>query len=212
MLSAVAHDLRTPLTALRVRVEMVEDDETRLGMSASLSEMQHMIEGTLTYARGVGRAEDSQDVDLSVFLEDLGEFDEQQLCVDAGEPLSLNIRPLAMKRAIRNLVENARRYGGGAQISWIREGRTAKISVSDRGPGIPDEELEQVFQPFYRIERSRSLETGGHGLGLSIAKAIILEHGGTISLQNREEGGLKATISLPLKAWAGPRVDTFHYK
>jgi len=115
-----------------------------------------------------------------------------------GPSTAARIRPLAVRRAVRNLVENATRYGDGATVGWHRAGDDLVIEVTDHGPGIPEEELEEVFAPFHRLETSRSLETGGHGLGLAIARAIVRGHGGDIRLENRAEGGLKASILIPL--------------
>ncbi len=200
MLAALGHDLRSPLTAMRVRAEMVDDDETRDSLVASVEEMQGMVDATLTFARGLTGAEQPETVNLHAFLDALradmpGGFD-----LDPGPRIEVRLRPNAIRRALRNLIENANRYGGGASIRWQRREGTLVLTVEDRGPGIPADELEKVFDPFYRLEASRSLETGGHGLGLSIARTIVQAHGGDITLSNRETGGLRAAISIPLAA------------
>ena len=111
---------------------------------------------------------------------------------------SLPLKPSAIRRAFRNLIENAIRYGSEAHVSWKINDRYVEINIDDKGQGIPEADLEAVFSPYVRLETSRSLNTGGHGLGLSIARSIVLEHGGTISLFNRPEGGLRAHVRLPL--------------
>nr|MDA3858755.1 ATP-binding protein [Roseovarius sp.] len=122
-------------------------------------------------------------------------LDAFQLEPDA--PLRIRLRPQAMRRALRNIIENAVRYGGGAEVSYAREYDRALIRVRDHGPGIPDAELDEVFEPFYRVETSRSRETGGAGLGLSIARSILRAQGGDITLQNHPEGGLLVQLDLP---------------
>lgn len=200
LLAALGHDLRSPLTALRVRAEMVEETETRLGLVSSIEEMQDMVEATLTFARGLTGSEPAESVDVCDFLAALrqdmvGAFD-----LGTGPELVARLRPNAVRRALRNLIENALRYGGTARVSWSAQSGELGITVDDDGPGIPENELERVFDPFYRLETSRSMETGGHGLGLSIARTIARAHGGDIILENRERGGLRATLHLPLAA------------
>ena len=196
MLAALAHDLRSPLTALRVRAEMVDDRDTRASLVASSEEMQQMVDATLDFAKGVGHHEDVQLIDLRDLIADKGSV---KLHVSGKGPLFATVKPNAMRRALRNLVENALRYGKEARISWDIEGGKVAIYVDDEGPGIPSEQLEAVFGPYVRLETSRSKDTGGHGLGLSIARSIIFEHGGTIELTNRAEGGLRAKVTLPVE-------------
>lgn len=198
MLAALGHDLRSPLTAMRVRAEMVDDDETRDSLVASVEEMHGMVDATLTFARGLTGAEQPETIDLHDFLDAMradtpGGFD-----LEAGPTIEARLRPNAIRRALRNVIENANRYGGGASVTWYRRGDTLVLTVDDRGPGIPRDKLEKVFDPFYRLEESRSLETGGHGLGLSIARTIVQAHGGDIVLENREQGGLRAAVAIPL--------------
>ena len=198
LLAALGHDLRSPLTALRVRAEMVDESETRLGLIASIEEMQDMVEATLTFARGLTGSEPAEPVEIGAFLASLrddmvGGFD-----LTDGPRLTTRLKPNALRRALRNLIENAQRYGGTARVSWHEDRGELSIIVDDDGPGIPEAELERVFDPFYRLETSRSLETGGHGLGLSIARTIARAHGGDIHLENREGRGLRATLAIPL--------------
>jgi signal transduction histidine kinase len=198
ILAAVSHDLRSPLTAMRFDAELVEDEETRESLIASIDEMQTMAEATLNFAEGLAGREPSDVVDVSDWLETLADNKATPFELTGGPSMTVRIRPLALRRAVRNLVENATRYGGSATVGWHRGGDDLVIEVTDHGPGIPEEELEEVFAPFHRLEASRSLETGGHGLGLAIARAIVRGHGGDIRLENRAEGGLKASIFIPL--------------
>lgn len=198
VLAALGHDLRSPLTAMRVHSEMVEEDETRESLVATVEEMQSMVEATLTFAKGLSGNEPMQDVDLQSFLEALRGDMVVPFVLSDGPEITVRLRPNAIRRALRNVIENAVRYGGSATLGWISAEGEIEISVIDRGPGIPTAELERVFDPFFRLEESRSLETGGHGLGLSIARSILRAQGGEISLANHPDGGLIATIRLPV--------------
>ncbi len=200
LLAALGHDLRSPLTAMRVRVEMVDDEETRDRLVASIEEMQEMVQSTLSFARGMVTAEDSQATDFEAFLRellaDMGQTD-QRPTLETEPGLWVQIKPVAMRRALRNVIENALRYGGKADLSAKRDGTNVRLTIADSGPGIPEADLERVFDPFVRVEKSRNLETGGTGLGLSIARTVIHAHGGEITLANRPQGGLIVTITLP---------------
>lgn len=198
VLAALGHDLRSPLTAMRVHSEMVEEDETRESLVATVEEMQSMVEATLTFAKGLSGNEPMQDVDLQSFLEALRGDMVVPFVLSDGPEVTVRLRPNAIRRALRNVIENAVRYGGSATLGWISADGEIEISVTDRGPGIPTAELERVFDPFVRLEESRSLETGGHGLGLSIARSILRAQGGEISLANHPDRGLTATIRLPV--------------
>ncbi len=198
MLAALAHDLRSPLTALRVHAEMVDDPETRKGIAASLDEMQHMAEATLAYARGVGQDEELHRVDLGTYLADIQEATGSTITLKPGPATMVQVKPKALRRALRNLIENATRYGGSVEIDGEQSGEVLVISISDRGPGIADDDLERVFDPYVRLEESRSRDTGGIGLGLSIARSIIRGHGGDLRLVNRAGCGLTARVDLPV--------------
>lgn len=201
MLAALGHDLRSPITALRLRAEMVDDDETRERMTATLDEMQDMVETTLAYARGVTTDEPAQPIELGPLLSDLvAEVSETGALVRL-EPIpdvTMRLRRTPIRRAFRNILENAQRYGGGATVRLNLDGPVVRIVVSDNGPGIAPDAIEHVFDPFVRLESSRSRETGGTGLGLSIARSILRVHGGDVTLANRPEGGLDAVIVLPV--------------
>lgn len=203
LLAALGHDLRSPLTALRVQIEMIDNVEERNHLIRSVEEMSTMIESTLTFARGMVGTEDT----ITISLGDLFSELENEFAVIRNEPvkifidspeLDVRIKPIAIKRAIRNLIENALRYGNTADIQCSKHSNEVIIDINDDGPGIPQEHLERVFDPFYRIEKSRSLETGGHGLGLAIVRTIVRAHGGEVTLANRHEGGLTARVTIPL--------------
>ena len=200
MLAAIGHDLRTPITSLKLRAELLEDDEARAKITATLEEMQQMIEATLAFVREDAVAEPSQTVDLSALIativddySDLG----NNVRFAGSQRLPYRRRPTSLRRAITNLVENAIRYGERARVSLTLESGGPVIAIQDRGPGIPPERINDVFQPFVRLEVSRSRSTGGVGLGLSIARSIVLAHGGELVLSNIPTGGLRAEIRLP---------------
>ena len=207
MLAAISHDLRTPITSLRLRAEFIDDDENREKMIATLDEMAAMTEATLAFARDEAVSEPREAVDLVAVLESLA-GDQSDMGHDVRlmapgadaetAPVTLPCRPMALKRALRNLIENAVRYAGAARISLETGQREVIIRVEDDGPGIPEDRMGDVFEPFVRLETSRSGETGGIGLGLAIARSLIHAHGGTVTLTNRPEGGLTATVTLPL--------------
>ena len=200
MLGAIGHDLRTPLAALRVRVESVEDEANAARMADTIVDMDRTLDDILSLAR-VGRsAEPPTEVDLSALVdavvEDFRDLGADVRFDDPGR-LTLRLRGSPMRRAVRNLIENAVKYGGGAEVRIEPGPAQAAVVVEDRGPGIPPDRLADVFDPFTRLETSRNRETGGIGLGLALARAIVREMGGEIALANREGGGLRATITLP---------------
>jgi signal transduction histidine kinase len=204
MLAAIGHDLRSPLTALRVRTEMVDDDETRERLSASIDEMQGMLDATLAYARGVNSAETPDRQEAGALLEAVNRSLLVPATLEPGPEAWVSVRPLALRRALRNLIENAQRYGGAARARHDIRGDLVEIRIADDGPGIPDDQLEQVFAPFHRLDQSRSRDTGGHGLGLPIARSILRAHGGDVVLSNAPGGGLFATVTLPLAGSGQP--------
>ena len=200
LLAALGHDLRSPLTAMRVRAEMVDEDETRESLVASIEEMQEMVNATLAFARGMASSEAYETVDLGAYLKQLQADMIDGFTLDTANSISVRLRPQSVRRALRNIIENAQRYGGGADVTFRHDAEYAEIRVADNGPGIPETELEQVFEPFFRLEKSRSRETGGTGLGLAIARTLVRAHGGDVALTNRAEGGLFVTVTLPLEA------------
>jgi len=199
MLAAIGHDLRTPLTSLRLRAEFVTDEETREKLLGTVEEMQTMTEATLAFAREDASGETTRAVDFPALLEslcaDLADLGWNVNVAETG-PMPYRCRPDALRRALRNLIENAVRYGGEARVALAQTADGLEITIDDNGPGIPDQDLERVFQPFVRLEHSRNRETGGVGLGLSIARSIVRAHGGDVLLANRPDG-LRATIRLP---------------
>nr|WP_243748786.1 ATP-binding protein [Pseudomaricurvus alcaniphilus] len=201
MLAALSHDLRTPMTSMRLRLELMPPSEERDKLIASLEEMQQMAEATLSFVRQAGDQEALQKVDLNALLgslcDDLAALEQPVNYADTGAQ-TLMCRPVSLKRALRNLIENAVRYGGAADVSLKRQGNSLVVAVRDSGPGIPEAEMEAVFDPFYRLESSRNRETGGMGLGLSIARQIIHSHGGQLTLTNTHPG-LKVSVSLPVQ-------------
>ena len=199
MLAALSHDLRSPLTAMRLRIEMLDETEDSVRLKALVEEMQAMVEATLEFARGVAKTEPSAMVDLRAMLSELAnDVGGDRASLAASSPVIATVRPHALNRALRNLIDNAVRYGGAAEASLTQEPGFAVITVADRGPGLPEDQLEAVFEPFVRLEASRNRDTGGAGLGLAIARTIIQAHGGTIELHNRAGGGLNAVVRLPL--------------
>ena len=200
MLAAVSHDLRTPITSLRLHAEFVEDGEVRAKIVAALDEMQRMAEDTLAFIREDMRREGTRTVDLPALVDsvaaDLVDLGHDIAVADRGRVL-VACRPVALRRALRNLLENACEYGDRASVRIVADGDQVRVVIEDEGTGIAQADLERVFEPFVRIEESRSPDTGGSGLGLAIARSIVRGHGGDIRLENRGVGGLRATISLP---------------
>ena len=199
-LAAVSHDLRTPLTRMRLRAELVDDETLRAQIGADIDDMQAMVESTLDYLRGLRDSEPVQEIDIEALLASLV-ADEQAL----ERPVLLE--PLAaapfagrlsvLRRALANLVDNAVKYGGVARVRVEDDAGVLRISVEDDGPGIPEEALASVVEPYVRLETSRSRATGGVGLGLAIARDAARLHGGELELRNRDGGGLAATLALP---------------
>jgi signal transduction histidine kinase len=200
VLAAMSHDLKTPLTRLRLQVEtQIEDPSLQARFGKELDEMESMVRGALGLFRGLNDEEPLEPIDIDRLLETIcSEFVEMDKCVVLeGRALRpVPGKPQALKRCVTNLVSNAVNFGGRARI-LVRDGAQLEISVCDEGPGIPPEELETVFEPFYRLESSRSRDTGGTGLGLSIARDVAQAHGGSLVLLNRPEGGLEARLTLP---------------
>ena len=206
LLTAIGHDLRTPITRLKLRAEFVEDDEQRGKMLADLEELEAMVSATLAFGRDARTTEPVASLDLAellrTVLDETGDTRPDaatRLAYEGPPHLTVQGRPLALKRAFANLVSNAVSYGGSARITLNPPaGRMVVIEVEDDGPGIPPGELERVFEPFHRGEPSRNRETGGVGLGLPIARNIMRAHGGDVALSNRPMSGVRATVTLPV--------------
>lgn len=204
VLGAMSHDLKTPITRMRLRAEMLDDPEARSRFIRDLESMQQMVDSTLDYMRGLSEGGEALSaVDLNALIASLGED-----AREAGHAVSITgvlARPVpgraqALRRCLQNLLDNALVYGQRADVSLREEGRSVSIAIADQGPGIPEAELEKVFDPFYRVEGSRNRNTGGSGLGLAIARNIAQAHGGALSLRNRAQGGLEALLVLPRAA------------
>ncbi len=201
MLGAIGHDLRTPLASLRVRTESVEDEGERARMSETIEEMNRMLEDILSLARAGRGAEEPQKVDLSALADAVVED-----FIELGSPVDLaeseravaHVRPRQIRRALRNLIENAIVYGDHAHVSVAREEGVIRLIVADNGPGIAEERMDEMMEPFTRLEGSRNRETGGAGLGLALVRAIMAEHGGSLRLANRAGGGLEASLVIPV--------------
>ncbi|MGE4061997.1 MAG: ATP-binding protein [Rhodospirillaceae bacterium] len=203
MLGAISHDLRTPITGLRLRAELVDDDENRDRMLAIIDELHHLTEATLALAREDSILERTDRVDVTSLVEsiadDLSDVGMDVSCtVERG--VTVCCRPFSLRRAIRNLAENGVKYGKRSRITLNTTEKYVRILIDDDGPGIPEDQLEKALLPFVRLEGSRSRETGGAGLGLAITRSIVLNHGGDLRLANRREGGLRAEILLPRDA------------
>jgi signal transduction histidine kinase len=198
--TAMSHDLKTPLTRLRLRAEMLEDEALRAKFAKDVEEMETMVAQTLDFMRDASAQEALQPVDAMALLESL-QTDYQdtgnRVEIEGSIARPYTGRPLALRRCLTNLVDNAIRYGGRATIKAEDAADRLTLRVLDDGPGIAEQELEQAFEPFFRGEASRSRETGGTGLGLGIARNIARAHGGDLQLRNRPEGGLEAILTLP---------------
>jgi signal transduction histidine kinase len=201
MVAAMSHDLRTPLTRLRLRAEFIEDREQRRRMLADLDSMGDMIDSTLAFVRDDAQREPRMLVDLGALVEGVCEnANDAGGTVDFSPQRGVDVlgRPNAISRAVANLIDNAVKYGGTARAALRREAGRVVVIVDDDGPGIPAEERENVFAPFYRLERSRNRDTGGAGLGLAVARTVAREHGGDVTLYNIDGGGLRARLELPV--------------
>lgn len=200
MLAAISHDLRTPIASLWLRAEMVEDGELRNAMVRTISDMGRMVDATLAFSRDDALAQDSGALDLSEMVRALADDHGvlgRDVTVTSPATVPFQGRPLALRRALDNLVENAVRYGDRARISLERADDLIRILVDDDGPGVPPDRIEEMFVPFARLEGSRNADTGGTGLGLAITRSAIRAHGGDVVLANRTGGGLRAEVTLP---------------
>jgi signal transduction histidine kinase len=206
LLTAIGHDLRTPITRLKLRAEYMEDEEQRLKMLADLDEMEAMVAATLAFGQNIATSEAVVRMDLATLLRTI--LDEaadgdpehaEALSYSGPEHLPVQARPLSLKRALTNLIANALKYGDAARVNLsLSQPKFVQINIEDNGPGIAPQDADIVFEPFRRLETSRNRETGGSGLGLAIARNIIRAHGGDITLGNLANKGLRATVTLPV--------------
>ncbi len=204
VLGAMSHDLKTPITRMRLRAEMLDDAELKTRFIRDLDAMQEMVGSALDYMRGLSDGgEELSPIDLDALISSLKQDAEEAghaVTVAGKSPGTVMGRAQALKRCLQNLLDNALAYGQRADITVREEGRTVNVAIADCGPGIPESDIERVFDPFYRVEDSRNRNSGGSGLGLSIARNIAQAHGGAVRLRNRPQGGLEATLVLPWSA------------
>ena len=209
MLAAISHDLRTPIMRMRLRAECVENDLEREKMMADLDEMEAIVSSTLSFAREDANYEANIIIDLVAVL--------RRICADLADVgldvsfggygrLPFFCRPTSLRRAFTNIIENAVKYGRRARVKLVPSAHSIAIQIDDDGPGIPEAEQEKVFQPFYRLERSRNRATGGTGLGLPVARTVARAHGGDVILSNRKGGGLRVIVTLPRHSWTAKEV------
>lgn len=200
ILAGVSHDLRTPLTRMKLQLAMLGETDERENLEADVTEMERMVEGYLAFARGEG-SEQPQPTDISSLLRDLV----TQMRRDGGvidlhveQAMTLPLRPEIMRRCLTNLISNAQRHGEHVSIRAGPRESAIEITIDDDGPGIPPERRKEVFRPFFRLEQSRNPETGGVGLGLTIARDVVRNHGGDLTLEDAPGGGLRARVWLPV--------------
>jgi len=200
MLAGVSHDLRTPLTRMKLQLEMLDDSEAAADLKSDVAEMEHMLEGYLAFARGEG-AEQPQPTNLSALLLEVAAQARRKgggVDLHTEGEITIPLRPSAFKRCMTNLVDNAIRYAEHVSVRAGHRGDAVEITIDDDGPGIPETERNDVFKPFYRVESSRNPGTGGIGLGLTIARDVIRGHGGDIDLSESPVGGLRVSVRIPL--------------
>lgn len=201
MLAAISHDLRTPLTKIRLRGEYITDRRQQTGLCQDVDSMQAMVDSALSFFRDDLRDEETTAFDFAQLLRTItDDYSDQgkEVPYTGPEHASFQGRPIALKRALTNLIDNAVRHGGSPEAELLCAGDRFSVLVRDKGPGIPDEMSELVFRPFYRLEPSRNRASGGVGLGLTSARTVIRGHGGDIVLRNRPSGGLEVEVTLPL--------------
>ncbi|MFJ2487635.1 sensor histidine kinase [Pseudomonas sp. NPDC087639] len=204
LLAAISHDLQTPITRMKLRAEFMDDSAERDKLCNDLGEMEHLVREGVAYARSIhGSTEESRRTNMDSFLESLV-FDYQDMDKDVQlvgkSAVVVDTRPHALRRVLVNLTDNALKFAGAAEV-WVEANKgSLSITVMDRGPGIAEAELTQVMEPFYRVENSRNRDTGGTGLGLAIAQQLAMALGGSLTLSNREGGGLCAELRIPLQS------------
>ena len=205
LVAALAHDLRSPITALRLRLEMLPEDANTQAMVETLDDMAQMSESALTFMREEANTEPARRMDLTALIDAVCE-DYLAIRANVGftarQSVELVCRPVAIRRALRNVIDNALCYGHSATVTLHNDQDAATIEIRDCGPGIPEAQMEAIFDAFVRLETSRNRETGGVGLGLAIARSIIRSHGGDITLQNQPAGGLAVRMTLPKARFA----------
>jgi len=203
MLAGISHDLKTPLTRLKLQLAMMRPDEDTAAMGGDIAEMERMLNEYLEFARGEGGGE-AEPADLAVLaaeaVADAGRAHDgaSRITLSIAEPLTVAVKRNAIKRCLVNLIDNALKYGGRVQVELKRTGRRVELSVDDDGPGIPEDRREEAFRPFHRLDEGRNLQAGGVGLGLAITRDIARAHGGDVRLEKSPMGGLRAILRLPI--------------
>jgi len=203
MLAGISHDLKTPLTRMRLQLAMMPRDADAEAMEGDIADMERMLNEYLEFARGEGGG-DAEPADLAVLaaeaVADAGRAHDAQsrIALTIAEPLTIAVKRNALKRCLVNLIDNALKYGRRVQVGLRRVGKSVELSVEDDGPGIAEDRREEAFRPFHRLDEGRNLQTGGVGLGLAIARDIARAHGGDVRLEKSALGGLRATIRLPI--------------
>ena len=200
MLAGVSHDLRTPLTRMRLEIEMLGDNDAADNLKSDVTEMEHMLEGYLAFARGEG-TEKPNPTNLTALVEGVVQQARRKgshIDFHGESELLLPLRPNAFKRSITNLIDNAVRFGDHVAVRIGEREKAVEVIVDDDGPGIPEDQRDDVFRPFYRVENSRNQGTGGVGLGLTIVRDVIRGHGGDIELGESPIGGLRVRVRLPI--------------
>lgn len=209
ILAAMSHDLKTPITRLRLRSELLDDPQLRAKFTRDLEEMESMVAATLDFMRGLESGEPVQPVDIMALLESM-QADMREMgaavTIEGTAHMPFPGKPQALKRCLSDLLDNAIKYGKSAAVAVDDDKNRLVITIRDEGPGIPEHELQKVFDPFYRLESSRNRDTGGTGLGLTIARSIVESHGGKLALRNHPGGGLEASVTLPRGVKSPPRV------
>lgn len=209
MIAAIAHDLRTPLTRLRFRIEAAPED-IRVKLASDIDQMEAMVSATLAFVRDASKPRERVKLEITSLVETI--MDEAaetgaDSAAEASGRVIVDGDPVALRRLITNLVDNALKFGSAARGRVFTENGMAVVEIEDNGPGIADDQIERAFEPFHRLETSRNRDTGGIGLGLAVVRAIARGHGGDVSLKTRAEGGLRAQVRLPLSVSASGRAS-----
>jgi signal transduction histidine kinase len=200
MMGAIAHDLRTPLTRMRFRIEAAPE-EVRAKLAADIDQMEAMVSATLAFVRDASAPREHVKLEIASLMETIMDEAAETGADSSAEPsdrVVIDGDPIALRRLITNLVDNALKFGSSARGRVFAEDGMAVVEIEDDGPGIAADQIERAFEPFHRLETSRSRDTGGIGLGLAVVRAIARSHGGDVSLRSRREGGLQARVRLPL--------------
>lgn len=200
VLAAMSHDLKTPVTRMRLRAELLDEGKIKDDFAHDLDEMQEMVQATLNVMRGLDSEEKIQPTDLRALIESIVfDYEARGTAIElvARIHTPFPAKPLALKRCLQNLIGNAVQFSKRVQIRIQDDGKEVRVAILDDGPGIPEHELKRVFDPYYRVDQSRNRDSGGHGLGLTIAYNLAQLHGGSINLHNRAQGGLEAVLTLP---------------